>query len=378
MSEDKQMESKAPAEKQVTKNYLPSVMLLVGIVLLVVLFFTYFRPQHTTLAATKQQLHSIESNLSTLQNMMGEQEKNTQKQQRLLEEIQQTYLPKGQERFWAITNAEGLVRLANYNLHFARNIPMSIRILRLADDELGQIEDPHLIAVRQSLNNSITQLESLPKIDKEGLLLKLTSLSEQITQLPSTMAEQREFKQQQPHDTIKDDDEPKWKQALNASWRQLKSIVVIQYHAQPVSPLLTPERRAYLDDQLSLLLMQSQWALMKNDYNLYHQSLQLAIKWVQSNYAVKAEASESFLASLRELSATEFNNTYPDLSPLIVMLDEAKQKAGSRSEILTDHIGNGPEDSQLQQDEVVISVDETPDLDETVNEEQVEKEGVNQ
>ncbi len=292
-------------------------------------FFVKVRQQSST--KTEQDMEQIKAGLQTIESQFSSQQKNIQQQQSLLLEIQQTYLPKGQQRYWALTNTDALVRMANYNLHFARNLPLAIQILQFADNEVAALNDSQLLSIRQKLADIITQLETLPRVDKESILVKLTSLSAQITSLPVTMTEERQFK----HKPIEEKKMQKhWKNALDETWHQLQQIVVIQYHEQPAVPLLTPERRAFLDQQLSLLLNQAQWAFMQNDTKLYQQSLTLAVSWVKNNYTLKASQTQSFVDGLQKIAGVQLNTTYPDISSLIVLLDEAKRhaKAEERSE----------------------------------------------
>lgn len=319
--------SKEKAVKKVPKKSGSGLIKVFFILLAIIVGFAGFllinlNKQRVHALTVEQNIDLLKENMQGVQTQSQSQAKQLQQQQTLLHEIQQTYLPKGQQRYWALTNADALARMANYQLHFSQNVPAAIHVLQYIDNEMSQLNDPSLLSIRQNVGSIITQLEALPTIDKESILVKITGLSEQIANLPTNMVEENQF-QQEP---IKAEEHQQgWKNALNETWRQLQSIVVIQYHEQPITPLLTPERRAYFDQQLSLLLTQAQWAFMQNDAKLYQQSLQLATQWVENNYASKASQVQSFLKNLKKLSSIQLNTTYPDLSPLIIKISDVKK-----------------------------------------------------
>jgi len=55
---------------------------------------------------------------------------------------------------------------------------------RSADQRIAALNDPSLVPLRKLMAKDITTLKSIPIIDRDGLVLRLTALQQQVDDLP--------------------------------------------------------------------------------------------------------------------------------------------------------------------------------------------------
>ncbi|MGU3846767.1 uroporphyrinogen-III C-methyltransferase, partial [Vibrio diabolicus] len=53
-----------------------------------------------------------------------------------------------------------------------------------ADQRIAALNDPSLVQLRKAMANDITKLRTIPLIDRDGLVLRLTALQQQVDKLP--------------------------------------------------------------------------------------------------------------------------------------------------------------------------------------------------
>ena len=85
---------------------------------------------------------------------------------------------------YAIEEVSQLLKLANQSIIFARNPDTAASALSLADLQLQGLNDPRYSSVRVKIAEEISSLESVERVDIEGLSAKLTAMSSLIPSLP--------------------------------------------------------------------------------------------------------------------------------------------------------------------------------------------------
>lgn len=214
-------------------------------------------------------------------------------------------------RNWQLAEAEYLIQLANFSVNFEQNAALATQLLEAADERIASLNNPQLLPMRQTLANNIAALKAVPKVDISAILLQLNALGAQVSQLP-VIATPNEVPQAPAPSHHRH--QPGWKRGLAQSWQQLKQIIVVQYHNQPVGQLITPEKRNYLDLHLQMLLSQAEWACLHHQGPLYSSSLQQAIDWVKNDYVGSASQTQAMLTSLQQLAQNNIAPPLPDIS----------------------------------------------------------------
>lgn len=277
------------------------------------------------LSTLNQRQHVAKNNLATLTEQVAVLSKNSALQAAQIAEDQkhlQNVVTKNyqQDNAWILTESSYLVRQAQFVLTFDQNPDLAEQLLKTADSRVGSLNNPTLMTVRQALNDNIQALQAVPRVPIDSMLLKINALGTQIKTLSVVSDKNR------PNQAKTTQQKPStgWKRSLQASWEQLRQVIVVEYHPQPVNQMILPMNRTYLDMHLQMLLGQASWALMHHDATLYQQSLNAAIVWVQNNYINDAPATAAFLATLTQLAHTQTSPTLPDLSASLNAIQAAK------------------------------------------------------
>lgn len=327
MSNMQQSEQQSPEVVSKAKKNRFNLTLIIAILALVIGIFVaiesrisyrdvhvLFKSVDQDLAVTQAQTHRTLKNVNKLQAILA----HTQTQ---VATVQQ--LGSGNQKAWVLAEINYLVRLANYNLLFVRDIPAAIALLQTADQRLAMLDDPAFVNLRQQLADNIARLQAIPKVDLEGILMQLNALIGQSKQLP--VIAPPSFVPQQ---TV----EPKssapavsgWRKGLQNSLDTLQTLVIIRRHNHPISPLLDSEQQLFLQQNLQLLLEQAQWAALHGQVNIYQNSLRQAESYVQVYFAQDAAATRAFRHALDELQKIDIQPKLPDITAL---LQEVQQTA---------------------------------------------------
>lgn len=318
-------ETKAP-EKQDEKNHQPLILKKVaavgGIVLIIILigYLIYFQSNsHAEQRSAQTRITHLEQEVAHLSNnTQGIENQLVQNEQVIAHLSEKTDV---KDKQWVLAEASYLVKLANFNLQFSHNLPEAELLLKIADHRIASLKDPNLIPVRKSLAEDMAKLAGVPKIDEAGLLLKLNAISGQVNDLPiiATPEDVKPAESSHHHHHH----QPGWKRNLEQGWREIRKLVVVQYHDQPMSKLMSPVNRAYLDMHLHLLLSQASWAIMHGKGTLYQASLQQAQIWVRNYYVGNSAKTQAMINALSTLASVNINPKYPDISNTLQVISNA-------------------------------------------------------
>jgi len=278
---------------------------------------------NSTINAIQPEVSTLQSKLHTLETRLDTQLeqglRDVQDKQQLLQESLQSLqveLGKGQSDDWVLAEAEYLMHIANNRLLLERDISTAVAALSIADSRLRAVGNPALIDVRRQLSDEITALEALENPDITGIGLTLHSLQNRVALLPvkgESIAELQETgsSRSTPDTSV----EPGgWEKFFNEIWRALKSLVTIRRVGQDDAPLISPEQRAFLKQNLRLQLEAARLALFRNDDPSYHSSLETASDWLASYFNTDAGSTASMLDSIERLNAMELDTPLPDIS----------------------------------------------------------------
>lgn len=215
-------------------------------------------------------------------------------------------------RLWQLAEAEYLLQLAQQRLRTGADADATLDLLRQADRILRDRRDPDLYPVREALAREIAVLEAVPRIDVDGLYLRLEALSERAAALP--LVPDPKWQAPAPAETAA---EGGWQQRLEdgfaAAWDKFSSYIRIRQRDQPLEPLLEPPVERALRLNLELLTEQAQLALLAGNSELFRHSLGRAIDWLERHYRVEPQATAALVSALRQLADTPISAELPEL-----------------------------------------------------------------
>ena len=187
------------------------------------------------------------------------------------------------EKDWILAEVQYLIRLANHRLLLERDVETATTALVSADTRLAKIGDPLLISVRQQLAKDISALRDVAQPDVTGVSLTLSILANDIKDLPLNIPDPKTIKDRDKSKTsISQVDEAEG--YLSKIWRDLMSLVRIRNHSQVKSPLLPPEQRYFLVQNLQLQLQQARYAALHGDAVLYIEQLNACRQWLNEYF----------------------------------------------------------------------------------------------
>ena len=214
----------------------------------------------------------------------------------------------GDARVWDVEEVATLLQIANDRLHLEKEVAPSLAALQAADRHLQALKNPALLEVRRLLAEEITALRGTAHPDIEGMALSLNALIQGIDRLPIASAAL------QSASSPANAPESGWRGVAHDLWEKLKSLVSIQHRGQADRPLLAPDQRYFLRQNLRLNLEAARIALLRRDSQTFQQMLSTAQEWISQYFDNDAPATAGTLQELAHLQQTDIAPSLPDIS----------------------------------------------------------------
>lgn len=221
---------------------------------------------------------------------------------------------------WLLAEAEYLVRLANQRLIMTGDTESAQALLGSADAILRQLDDAALHPVRAALASDLAAIRAVPKLDVEGLYLRLAALIEQAAAL--AIFQMPELEAQVPPEPAQDWQD-RLRQGYDAALRKLSDYIIIRRRDVPMAVLMDPQWEGLVRQNLRMLLEQAQVALLSGNQVLYRESLARAEHWVGEFFASDEAAARALASELRQLMDQTVQVALPDTTRSLRALEEA-------------------------------------------------------
>lgn len=210
---------------------------------------------------------------------------------------------------WMLAEAEYLVRMAGRKLWLEQDTVAAAMMLANADERLAALNDPSLTPIRSALADDIASIKSVKKVDREGLVIKLNSLNDQVDklQLDGVIMAQAEEPDFTVSDSVSD-----WKSNLKKSWASFSdNFVTVRRRDGNVEALLSPQQHWYLSENLKGKLLQAQLAVYREQQEIYDSSLAQSKQWLQ-DYFADDSVRQFMLEQIDALSGQQIKVDYPE------------------------------------------------------------------
>ena len=226
---------------------------------------------------------------------------------------------------WLRAEAQYLLRLANQRVIMARDTESALALLGSADSILRQLDDATLHEVRAAVAAEQAALRAVPKVDVEGIYLRLSALIEQADRL---VIFQMPDQEQMAAEAGSEDDD--WQVRLERGYEQaakkLSDYIVIRRRDVPMHALMDPQWEGLVRQNLRMLLEQAQVALLSGNQTLYVESLQRSQHWVAQFFDTDEAAAKAMAREITQLEGQTVQVIMPDLTRSLQALDEAVKK----------------------------------------------------
>ncbi len=284
------------------------------------------------LSAAKQGINSVDK--KQVQNAANLQEKIAETRQQLSDMNQRVFAQGKRIRAmsdtsredWLLAEAEYLLKLANQRVLIERNAGGAEALLEEADNILRDMADPDLHPLRRALAKDLAALRLMDKVDVEGIYLTMVALAEQVDSLPLQLVEQEAVTQEPLANLAIEEEKPLSMTAkLSASWDGFKRSIANSYRVIPKDQkpkrILPPDATLYVQQNLRMILERAQLALLREQQQIYVQSLTQAQGWIDRHYNVNLPVVQ-FQEQLESLKQTTIVLTFPDISYSLELLHE--------------------------------------------------------
>ncbi|MCF5889934.1 uroporphyrinogen-III C-methyltransferase [Aeromonas veronii] len=283
--------------------------------------------QQAELAQLKQQLASALSKIDQTSSKDAEQlAELDQTQQRLqgeMQGLQNRVLDLNDKRpnDWMLAESEYLVRMAGRKLWLEHDLVSAITLLGNADERIAALNDPSLMPIRKALAEDIAKLKGMPRIDREGLTLKLAALSDQIELLPLSTVSMPEAKAEPDQAVSTNPDE--WESNLKKNWVKFtENFVTIRRRDGAVEALLSPQQEIFLRENLKTKLLQAQLSVYREQQALYEDSLDKAQRWLTQYFDTDNSATRYMQGEIDKLKGEQIQIDYPAQFKTQAMLEQ--------------------------------------------------------
>lgn len=221
---------------------------------------------------------------------------------------------------WLLAEAEYLLRLANQRLIMAGDTDSAQALLGSADGVLRELDDVGLHPVRAAVASDIAALRAVPRVDLEGIYLRLAALAEQAAGLVIF-----EFPDQpsQPREATAEDWQTRLEQGYEEALVKLSDYIIIRRRDVPMQALMDPQWEGLVRQNLRMLLEQAQVALLSSNQSLYEASLERASHWVGEFFESDEAAARAMDREIRQLAGLQVAVSLPDISGSLAALDAA-------------------------------------------------------
>jgi uroporphyrin-3 C-methyltransferase len=224
---------------------------------------------------------------------------------------------------WLLAEVEYLLRLSNQRLIMAGDVVAAVALLNSADSILLELDDVNLHSARAAVAADLAVLRSVPKVDVEGLYLRLSAMMGQVEQLKVFRMPERE--------AVLESAEPvDWRGRLQRGYEQalhkLSDYIVIRRRDVPYEALMDPQWEGMIRQNMHMLLEQAQVALLSGNQLLFRESLQRAGHWVQQFFEVDQAGSQALARDISNLTQQTIAVDIPDVSRSLRELDDAMRQ----------------------------------------------------
>lgn len=280
--------------------------------------------QNSQMTALKQEISQLQSQLqsslktsqqetlSQVNNSLQRTETSIEQQEKSITGLQMALAEmKGRRpNDWLLAEADYLVKMAGRKLWLEHDTVSATILLESADHRIAELNDPSLTPIRQAMHTDITALKAVARVDRDGLVLRLTSLQEEIGKLPLANAILPEAEAVETTEVSASVDD--WKQNLKTSLKNFSDhFITYRQRDGSVIPLLTPKQDFYLQENIKSKLETAIKSVYREQGELYTTSLAMAKDWAEQFYDMEDPAVQSFIETLEALGQENIEADYP-------------------------------------------------------------------
>ncbi|BDM62940.1 hypothetical protein NFHSH190041_03920 [Shewanella sp. NFH-SH190041] len=208
---------------------------------------------------------------------------------------------------WLIAEADYLVRMAGRKLWLEQDPVTAVGLLKAADERIAAMQDPALLPVRKALAKDIAAVSAIKGVDIPGTVFALDAIINRLDNLPLNHAQPQQDNaadKEKLSDSVSD-----WRSNLSKTWHALtEDFIVVRDNSAGLTPLLSPEQKWYLVENIRGKLLQAQLALYRHDEINYRHSLEMARDWIQQYFNLSDAGVSDTIKALNALMTLKLDD----------------------------------------------------------------------
>ena len=252
------------------------------------------------------QHHKLQVSISTLDSEL-------ENQRQLLAKFQKKERIQG----YLLEDIRSRLEMANFELAVLHNVKAATHLLQITEEVIKSSQDPIFFKLQKAISKKIVDLQAIPVLDVENVVLRIEKIGNEIEALPIIKSHVKPVEV-----AVADTEGPIWKRLVTAVIQTLKESIVIRHHTVPTLPLLPPTEQAYLINNIRSQLDQASWAVLHNQQVIYEHAISQAISWIKQYYREDIEVVQSVLQRLNALQKLDVSPVLSDISDILKQLDE--------------------------------------------------------
>lgn len=264
----------------------------------------------TRAESERNEIQALQKTMGDLQQTVQKNQQSFAEQEKLMTELRSAQ--RGDFDKWHAAEAQYLVKLASDNIQFTHDTAAAAMLLQRADQVLQNMTDPNLVAIRKSIATDIASLQVLPEQDVTQLFMRLSVLNDQVDKLPLHFNPLKtETKEIEPVDAA---GLSWWRAGLKRSWSALRQIVIVRNTESDTLPLVFPEERIFLYQNLHAQFESAMWGVLHRNSQVYQASLARLVAWIQQYFDPNATETKTMLDNLQALQKINIETPAVNLS----------------------------------------------------------------
>lgn len=215
-----------------------------------------------------------------------------------------------------LTEAGGMLRLAELRLQVAQDADTAATLVRSTDAVLAQVDDPAVTGLRSRLANDLGSLQAAAPVDVMALYRQLGDAIVALDSFTAVSTMPVADLQVTPVDDGLPA-EPGW---LNQAADFLGQYFVLTKRDDTIAPLLSPQEDWLIRKSIALQLQQARLAALEGNETLYKVVMTEARSALTTN--LQGANKQSLLMQLEKLTAAPLRTQVPSLAESIAALQE--------------------------------------------------------
>lgn len=250
---------------------------------------------------------------------------------------------------WFIAEMEYLLRTASHRLTLEHDKETALAALQQARLRLSGQDNNNYQPVLQQVNEDIAKLKAVSFPDRNRIAAEIATLIDAVEHWPFAVRKNHGNKRQAPEkEGVSEQPAPDGQaeaaekagqgtglsQMFDRIWQDFKGLVTIRRNGDVARPLLQPQQRYFLQQNMQLKLQAARLALLAGNDKAYRDSLLEANTWLTNYFDISSLPVSEAKSTIEQLASVDLSPELPSLSKSIALLHQVEMNLRPQTEIL--------------------------------------------